>query len=189
MPAMKIYTKTGDKGQTGLIGGKRVPKDDPRVEAYGTIDELNAALGLALSFLPVELADGRAALLHIQRVLFDLGADLATPPGARKARWELDEADISRLEGAIDEMDAQLEPLRNFILPGGHPAGAALHLARTVARRAERDVVSLAAGEAVEPKLLKYLNRLSDYLFVLSRSVNQRLGSPERLVSDDLLWT
>ncbi|MBU6428802.1 MAG: cob(I)yrinic acid a,c-diamide adenosyltransferase [Cyanobacteria bacterium REEB65] len=181
---MKIYTKTGDAGLTGLIGGERVRKDDPRVVAYGTVDELNAGLGLALAFLTTDFESDRALLLQIQRVLFDLGAELATPPGARKARWELDESEILRLERAIDDMEAQLEPLRNFILPGGCPAGAALHLARTIARRAERDVVALATDQGVEPKLLQYLNRLSDFLFVASRRVNQRAEMPERLVRD-----
>lgn len=185
---MRIYTRTGDKGQTGLIGGQRVPKDSPRVTAYGAVDELNCALGVALAFMPAEL-EARGALLHIQRVLFDLGAELATPAGARKARWELDPSEIARLEQAIDAMEDKLEPLATFILPGGHPAGAYLHLARTIARRAERDAVSLAASDAVEPKLLQYLNRLSDYLFVLSRFVNHALGAPERPVSDEVLWT
>lgn len=182
---MRIYTKTGDSGSTGLIGGERVPKDDLRVVAYGEVDELNAALGLALAFLPAELSDVASQLLHVQRVLFDVGAELATPPGARKARWELDAAEISRLEAAIDAMEEALPPLRNFILPGGHPAGAQLHFARTVARRAERAAVKLNASEPLEPRLLQYLNRLSDYLFVLSRMVNSRLNAPERLVSDD----
>ncbi len=185
---MRIYTKTGDAGSTGLIGGKRVPKNDLRVAAYGDLDELNAALGVALAWLPAELADISGQLLHIQRVLFDLGAELASPPGARKTRWELDVAEISQLEAAIDRMEDNLEPLRNFILPGGHPAGAQLHLARTVARRVERASVTLHGAEALDVKILQYLNRLSDYLFVLSRTVNLRLNAPERLVSDDVLW-
>ncbi|MBM3267693.1 MAG: cob(I)yrinic acid a,c-diamide adenosyltransferase [Candidatus Sericytochromatia bacterium] len=186
---MRIYTKTGDKGTTGLIGGTRVPKHDPRVGAYGDVDELNAVLGVAVAHLPPELGAEAGQLLHIQRVLFDLGAELATPPGARKARWALAEGEISRLEEAIDAMEGGLEPLRTFILPGGHPAGAQLHLARTVARRAERAVTALAAQNPVEEKLLRYLNRLSDYLFVLSRHVNSRLNAPERPVSDEPLWT
>lgn len=184
MVAMRIYTKTGDRGQTGLIGGKRVPKDDPRVEAYGTLDELTAALGVVRAFLPAELAASHEGLAHIQRVLFDLGAELATPPGARKGRWEFDPAEIAKLERAIDELETQLAPLQQFILPGGHPAGALLHLARAVARRAERAIVRLAAGVEVEPRILAYLNRLSDFLFVLSRFVNARLGVLEELVRD-----
>lgn len=185
---MRIYTRTGDGGTTGLIGGMRVPKDHPRVDAYGAVDELNAALGLAVAFLPQDLGGVAGQLLHVQRVLFDLGAELATPPGARRSRWELDEAEIGRLEQAIDQMEEQLEPLRNFILPGGHPAGAQLHFARTVARRAERAVVGLGAEQDVDAKLIKYLNRLSDYLFVLSRHVNRHLGAPERPVSDGATW-
>ena len=186
---MRIYTKTGDSGTTGLIGGIRVPKDDPRVAAYGDVDELNAVLGMAIAQLPLELGDQADQLRHVQRVLFDIGAELATPLGGRKTRWELDEAETRKLESAIDIMEETLPALQNFILPGGHAAGAALHLARTVARRAERQVVSLHGQVAVEPKLLRYLNRLSDYLFVISRYVNARLAAPERLVSDDVLWT
>lgn len=185
---MKIYTKSGDKGQTGLIGGARVPKDDARVHAYGEVDELNAVLGAGVSFLPAELGEIAGQLLHIQRILFDLGAELATPPGAKKVRWQLDQGEIGRLEQAIDGMEAELPPLTKFILPGGHPAGALLHLARTVARRAERRAVSLDASSPLDPKLITYLNRLSDYLFVLSRLVNQRLDAPERPVSDEVLW-
>ena len=185
---MRIYTKTGDAGKTGLIGGDRVPKDHLRVAAYGEVDELNAALGVALAFLPREFGPEGNQLLHVQRVLFDVGAELATPPGARRARWELDGAEIARLEQAIDRMEESLEPLQNFILPGGHPAGAQLHMARTVARRAERAAVTLNSSEPVDARLLKYLNRLSDYLFVLSRHVNLRLNAPERPVSDEVLW-
>jgi cob(I)alamin adenosyltransferase len=186
---VRIYTKTGDSGTTGLIGGTRVPKNDLRVAAYGDVDELNAVLGLAIAHLPPELGGQADQLRHIQRVLFDIGAELATPPGGRKARWELDEAETHKLESAIDTMEETLPALQNFILPGGHPAGAALHLARTVARRAERQVVSLHGQVGLEAKLLRYLNRLSDYLFVASRFVNSRLNAPERLVSDDILWT
>ncbi len=185
---MRIYTKTGDSGTTGLIGGARVPKHDPRVLAYGEVDELNAALGVAIAHLPAELPEIAGQLWHIQRVLFDLGAELATPPGARKGRWALAEGEISLLEQAIDTMEEGLEPLRTFILPGGHPAGAQLHLARTIARRAERSATALAAQDPLEPKLLRYLNRLSDYLFVLSRHVNSRLAATERPVSDEPLW-
>ncbi len=179
---MRIYTKTGDRGQTGLIGGQRVPKDDPRVEAYGTLDELTAALGVVRAFLPVDLASSHEVLAHIQRVLFDLGSELASLPGTRKVPWVFDPAEIDKLERAIDEMETQLEPLKQFILPGGHPAGALAHLARTVARRAERTIVTLAAGSEVQPGILAYINRLSDFLFVLSRFVNARLGAAEELV-------
>ncbi|HEY4552781.1 MAG TPA: cob(I)yrinic acid a,c-diamide adenosyltransferase [Bacillaceae bacterium] len=176
---MKIYTKTGDKGSTSLIYGQRIPKNDIRVEAYGTCDEANSMIGLALSFLANEPSPEFkevGELFHrIQTVLFHVGAELATPEG-KEVKWKLKEEDIAELERAIDSWDAALPQLRNFILPGGHPSGAALHSARTVVRRAERCAVAI--GE-VNPLVLSYLNRLSDLLFVAARYVNMKLGAEE----------
>ena len=178
---MKIYTKTGDKGQTSLLFGKRVSKDDLRVEAYGTVDEANSALGLALCQLPRDdealrtLAD---ELLSIQRVLFNIGAELATPPG-RRPGWEAEQEQIDALERLIDTIDTQIPPLTSFILPGGSPAGAGLHLARTIVRRAERLAVTVAREEELNPLVVTYLNRLSDALFNAARYVNHLLGTPE----------
>lgn len=177
---MKIYTKTGDQGQTGLIGGTRVPKDHARVAAYGDIDELNAAIGLAKA----HTRDARLSTLlgEIQRDLFALGAQLADPTakvGAKKAKAAITAARIRRLEKAIDSREAALPPLTAFILPGGAPLGASLHLARTICRRAERAIVTLARGEAVDARVLAYVNRLADLLFVLARFENQRSGEPE----------
>ena len=175
---MKIYTKTGDKGETGLFAGGRVPKDDARVEAYGCVDELNAVIGMVRAAGPDAELD--AALGRIAAELFSLGADLATPLDAN-ASWvvRMDEAPIARLEAEIDRFETELEPLRHFILPGGAPAGAALHLARTVCRRAERRAVSLARATAMNAAALRYLNRLSDWLFVAARLANHRAGRPE----------
>jgi cob(I)alamin adenosyltransferase len=177
---VKIYTKTGDQGQTGLIGGTRVPKDHARVAAYGDIDELNAAIGLAKA----HTRDARLSTLlgEIQRDLFALGAQLADPTakvGAKKAKAAITAARIRRLETAIDRREAALPPLTAFILPGGAPLGASLHLARTICRRAERAIVTLARGEAVDARVLAYVNRLADLLFVLARFENQRSGEPE----------
>jgi cob(I)alamin adenosyltransferase len=170
---MRIYTRTGDAGETGLIGGVRLRKADLRIEALGAVDEVNAALGVArLQTREDEALD--PVLEHLQHRLFDLGADLAQP-GAHAARVTL--ADAEALEQAIDRLEQDLEPLRAFILPGGSPAGAALHLARTLARRAERCVVRLAdAGDPVEPAALSFLNRLSDLLFVAARHANRTEG-------------
>lgn len=177
---MKIYTKTGDKGQTSLLFGKRVAKDDRRVDAYGTVDETNSAIGLAVSFLPDEpaLADLKAQLQEIQQTLFHVGAELATPPG-RRPGWEATMEHVTPLEAAIDALEGRMPPLTSFLLPGGSHAGAALHLARTVARRAERLAVTVAAGEELNPVVVTYMNRLSDYLFVAARYVNVVLGTPE----------
>lgn len=174
---MKIYTKRGDQGQTDLFGGKRVAKDDRRVEAYGEVDELNAALGLCAAELgPGEIAE----LLHeIQTRLFDIGAHLATPDPHHRAKARLgpvSAVQVAALEAAIDRYEAQLAPLERFILPGGTRAAAALHLARTVCRRAERRVVHLREKEPLDPEPLRYLNRLSDLLFVLAREANRRAG-------------
>lgn len=176
---MKIYTKTGDAGKTSLYGGERVDKDAPRVAAYGTVDELNACLGLARAQLSDLELDRELA--QLQNALFDVGADLATPEGSpyRQKIAPIDAEDVAQLEQRIDRYAAELAPLRHFILPGGHAAAAALHLARTVARRAEREVVALAKLEPVNPQLLIYLNRLSDYLFILTRVINMKMGVSE----------
>ena len=182
---MKIYTRTGDEGDTGLFGGPRVPKDDARVEAYGAVDELNAALGVAAAGLDGEASPDLAAMLHeIQSTLFDLGGELATPDARERAASGkltplLAEGSSERLEGWIDALEGELEPLTQFILPGGAPTAAQLQLARTVCRRAERRAVSLAAIEEVSGELLVYLNRLSDFLFVAARAVNRREGVEE----------
>jgi len=170
---VKIYTKTGDRGETGLFAGGRVPKDDQRVETYGTVDELNAILGMTRT----QLADDEVGGL-LQRIageLFCLGADLATPLDA-KAPWivRIDEFMVARLEDEIDRFDAQLVPLTQFILPGGSSAGAALHVARTICRRAERRATTLSRMATINDAALRYLNRLSDWLFVVARLVNAR---------------
>ena len=178
---MKIYTKTGDAGTTGLFGGGRVEKDDPRVEAYGDVDELNAVLGVARAVDPMPRVD--EVLLPIQRDLFAIGALLATPDRAKMAQHlvkaRIDDARIAELEQAIDAGEAELEPLTAFILPGGTPKAAALHVARTVCRRAERRVVHLQHDVELPPLAVIYLNRLSDLLFTLARVANRRAGSAE----------
>ncbi|MEW5919095.1 MAG: cob(I)yrinic acid a,c-diamide adenosyltransferase [Gemmatimonadota bacterium] len=178
---MKIYTKTGDAGETGLFGGGRVGKDDPRVDAYGDVDELNACIGVARSAEPLPRID--EVLVPIQRDLFSIGAILATPK-LEKMREQLekarvDDARISQLERAIDACEAELEPLRSFIVPGGTPKAAALHVARTVCRRAERRVVHLRRQVAIPEVVIVYLNRLSDLLFMLARVANVRAGHGE----------
>ena len=177
----RIYTRTGDEGETGLFGGGRVAKSDVRVRAYGEVDELNAVLGWVLARLPASESGVRERLVVVQGDLFALGAHLATPADARSRRHlpPLPAERPASFERWIDEAEEELEPLRSFILPGGTEAGAALHLARTVCRRAERAVVALAAGEEVEPGILVYLNRLSDLLFDFARLVNHRAGEPE----------
>jgi cob(I)alamin adenosyltransferase len=178
---MKIYTKTGDKGDTGLFGGGRVPKSHPRVDAYGDVDELNAVIGLARSIEMMPRID--EVLAPVQRDLFSLGALLATPDREKVKQYlekaRLDDARVAELEHAIDEGEAELEPLRAFILPGGTPKSAALHVARTVCRRAERKVISLGDDIDVPPIVIRYLNRLSDLLFVLARVANRRAGAAE----------
>ena len=179
--SMKIYTRTGDRGDTGLFGGGRVPKNDPRVEAYGDVDELNAHLGLARAIEMMPRID--EVLVPIQRDLFALGALLATPDHAKmheqltKAR--IDEDRVAQLERAIDQGEEELEPLRAFIIPGGTPKSAALHVARTVCRRAERRVIALAQTTELPSLVVIYLNRLSDLLFVLARVANRRAGAGE----------
>lgn len=179
--AMKIYTKTGDAGETGLYGADRVAKDHPRVEAYGTVDEANSAIGVVRSALAAAHPDIQADLEYLQNALFDLGADLATRLGSRYERnlVRLDEADVERLEALIDRYQEEAPAFTGFIHPGGHPAAAALHLARTIARRAERRTVALAHQEAINPEVVRYLNRLSDLLFTLARVVNKREGYSE----------
>ena len=171
----RIYTRTGDSGETALGNGARVPKFDPRVEAYGTVDETNAALGLAR--LHAE-GDADAALARIQNDLFDLGADLCRPEMEKDAEADypplrVTDAQVDRLESEIDAMNDALEPLRSFILPGGTPLAAHRHLCRTVSRRAERLCVALSAAQAVNPAAVRYLNRLSDWFFVAARIANE----------------
>lgn len=177
----RIYTRTGDEGDTGLFGGGRVPKSDARVHAYGEVDELNAALGLALARMPDDETVVHNRLTTVQGDLFAIGAHLATPPDARSRAHlpPLPEERPVEFEGWIDEAEHELEPLRSFILPGGSGAGATLHLVRTVCRRAERAVVALTDTAHVDPAILVYLNRLSDLLFVLARLLNHRAGVPE----------
>jgi cob(I)alamin adenosyltransferase len=175
--AYKIYTKTGDGGETSLFGGKRLPKHHLRIETYGTVDELNAFLGLLMDGL---VNPGiRNLLFEVQNRLFTVGANLASDPEKPLATPDLLESDIELLEQAIDQMEAALPPLKNFILPGGHSSVSQAHVARTVCRRAERLASALASEEAVDPIILRYLNRLSDYLFVLSRKIAQDLGVQE----------
>lgn len=181
----KIYTKTGDAGTTALSTGERVPKFDRRVSAYGTVDEANACIGLVRQHTG-DMADLDAMLMNIQNDLFDLGADLATPDRGEKPEWEplrVTVVQVERIEKDIDTLNADLEPLRSFVLPGGTAAASALHLARTVARRAERETVELAQmeNEPVSDAVVIYLNRLSDFLFVAARWVNDKGRS-------DVLW-
>lgn len=184
----RIYTRGGDQGKTSLGTGDRVAKHDPRVAAYGTVDESNSIIGLAR--LPLAghdeatLVDADAMLGRIQNDLFDLGADLCTPDTDRKPEWtplRIVASQVLRLEQEIDRMNAELQPLKSFILPGGTPAAAWLHLARTVVRRAEREMTALAAREPVNPEAIKYVNRLSDHLFVLARRLNDNGAR-------DVLW-
>ncbi len=175
---MKIYTRTGDAGETSLFDSSRVSKAHPRVDAYGEVDELNASLGLALAWrLDADLAE---AATRIQRDLFAVGAQLADPANKladRVTKAVVTDADVERLEQLIDRLETEVPPLRRFILAGGSPAGAALHLARTVCRRAERRIVALEP--AADLLLVRYINRLSDLLFVMARAANHRAGVPE----------
>jgi cob(I)alamin adenosyltransferase len=183
----RIYTRGGDQGETSLGDGARVRKSDPRVEAIGTVDETNAAIGMAR----LHTDGGADAMLgRIQNELFDLGADLCvpegvperdTPEGSKRSRLRIANSQVERLEREIDELNAELSELTSFVLPGGVPAAAALHLARTIARRAERLIVALAARETINPHAIAYINRLSDHLFVLARHLNDRGGR-------DVLW-
>jgi cob(I)alamin adenosyltransferase len=182
----RIYTRTGDDGDTALGTGERRPKFDLRVEAYGTVDETNATLGMARLHTGAD-ANLDAMLARIQNDLFDLGADLCTPDKGEKLSYEplrIIQTQVDRLEKEIDELNASLAPLRSFVLPGGAPAAAALHLSRTISRRAERLMVALSRteGEVVSAPALQYVNRLSDFLFVASRFANLNAGG-------DVLWT
>jgi cob(I)alamin adenosyltransferase len=175
---MKIYTKTGDRGDTSLFGGQRVPKDALRIEAYGTVDELNSVLGIVRA----ESTDPEIdrILEEIQNELFELGADLATPRSVEKSKVKRIEArDVQGLEKVLDGLEERLRPLRSFILPGGSPVAARIHFARTVCRRAERAVVRLSRNEDIGDTVMVYLNRLSDLLFVLARYANHRAAIPE----------
>ncbi len=175
---MKIYTKTGDKGDTRLFDGTAVRKNDTRVEAYGQVDELNSQIGAAASLLSDN--ELREMLFGIQRDLFSLGAQLADPnQHGKKQKSRLDVSRITALEESIDRFETELPPLRQFILAGGAPAGAMLHVARTVCRRAERRVTALAESVEIDSRCIEYLNRLSDFLFVLARLVNHRQGQQE----------
>ncbi len=176
---MKIYTKSGDQGETSLWGGGRVTKSHPRVNAYGTVDEANSMIGLALSFVPESEARITERLIRIQNELFQVGSELATSPGTANSCAFVSDQEIATLEAEIDEMESTLAPLKNFILPSGSSAGSALHLARTIVRRAERDCVDLGHNEPMREEVVRYLNRLSDYLFVMARSVNSILGRVE----------
>jgi len=175
---VKIYTRTGDDGTTGVLGPQRLPKNAPRIDAYGQVDELNSQLGMVRAldsgaWLAGDLAD-------IQRLLFHVGAELATTEAALLEKIErIADADVAALEAAIDRLDGDLPPLTAFVLPQGTPLAAQLHVARTVCRRAERAVVALAAAETVEPRLVRYLNRLADLLFVMARWCNRRAGVAE----------
>src|SRR4051812_331735 len=184
----KVYTRTGDRGETGLVGGKRVSKDSLRVEAYGAVDELNSIVGLARVFNEESRAVGKAheflddVLCRIQDELFDIGSELATPPEFFQAgMYRVGPDEIKRLEKWIDECQRDLEPLKSFILPGGGRIGAYLHQCRTVCRRVERDVLHLTREEAINNDVLKYLNRLSDLFFVLGRWISKQMGQPEYL--------
>jgi cob(I)alamin adenosyltransferase len=176
--ALKIYTKTGDKGQTSLLGGTRVPKNHIRIEAYGTVDELNSWIGLLRDSVINEHA--KEILIKVQDRLFTMGSSLASDPVKSKVKIpHLSEEDITIFEKEIDAMDAQLPPMKNFVLPGGHQTVSYCHVTRCVCRRAERRVIHLAENEQVDELVIKYLNRLSDYLFMLARKLTQDLKVTE----------
>jgi len=181
----KIYTRSGDKGETSLFTGQRVPKNDPFIEALGSVDECNCAIGLSIAQMPAEEGFNsiKEQLVIIQHALFDLGAAIATPRSRAKQdkinKTRFDDEEITLLEHWIDEIDSKLPKLTNFILPGGHPCGAMLHLARSLCRRAERQVIPLNHHSDVSDKITCYLNRLSDYLFMASRWTNHLVNMPE----------
>ena len=184
----RVYTRLGDKGDTGLVGGRRVPKDSPRIEAYGTVDELNAIVGLVRTFNEERLDQGEhhrwldEVLRKIQNELFDLGSELATPPGAEyEGMFKVGEAQVTALEHLMDHCQKDLEPLKSFTLPGGGRINAFMHLARTVCRRAEREVLALSRVEPIGEWPLRYVNRLSDVFFVLGRWVAKHTGEKEYL--------
>jgi cob(I)alamin adenosyltransferase len=174
---MKIYTKTGDKGQTSLIGGVKVSKGDTRIHAYGTVDELNSCIGVVRDMY--EETAAHTTLFKIQNLLFTIGSHLASHEKSKMVLPEITEEDVTFLELEMDRMNETLPELTHFILPGGHPASSHCHVARCVCRRAERLAVELAETEKVEPILIKYLNRLSDYLFVLARQISKDFGAEE----------
>ncbi len=184
----RVYTRTGDKGTTALVGGKRVPKDSPRIAAYGTIDELNSILGLARTFNEERLAEGEKhrwldeVLRRLQNQLFDLGSELATPPEAvYEGMFRVGDAEVKELEALMDRCQKDLEPLKSFVLPGGGRISGFLHQCRTVCRRGEREVLALSRVEPIGEAPLRYVNRLSDVFFVLSRWVGRHLGEREYL--------
>jgi len=184
----RVYTRTGDRGETALVGGKRVPKDSPRIVAYGTIDELNAVVGLVRTFNEERLAAGEHhrwlddVLRKIQNQLFDLGSELATPPDAEyEGMFRMGEGEVRELEALMDRCQKDLEPLKSFTLPGGGRINAFLHQARTVCRRAEREILKLSRAEPIGEWPLKYVNRLSDAFFVLGRWVGKHMGGKEYL--------
>jgi cob(I)alamin adenosyltransferase len=184
----KVYTRTGDRGETALVGGKRVPMDSLRIEAYGAIDELNSIVGLARVFNEESLDAGEAhqfldeVLCQIQDELFDIGSELATPAEFfQQGMYRVSEDEVDRLEKLMDKCQEDLEPLKSFVLPGGGRVGAYLHQSRTVCRRAERDILRLSREEEVNPDVLKYINRLSDLFFVLSRWIAKQTGEQEYL--------
>jgi len=184
----RVYTRTGDKGETGLVGGKRVPKDSSRIEAYGTTDELNAIVGIIRTFNEERLSEGEhhrwldEVLRKIQNQLFDLGSELATPAGAEyEGMFHFTEAEVKGLEELMDHCQKDLEPLKSFTLPGGGRINAFMHQARTVCRRAEREVLRLSREEPINEWNLKYVNRLSDTFFVLGRWVAKHMGEKEYL--------
>jgi cob(I)alamin adenosyltransferase len=184
----RVYTRTGDKGETALVGGKRVPKDSPRIEAYGAIDELNSIVGLARAFNDEKLNISHGhrfldmVLRQIQDELFDLGSELATPPDfLKQGMYQVGEREVKKLEQLIDECQKELEPLKSFVLPGGGKIGAYLHQCRTVCRRAEREILRLSRVEGLSEWPVKYVNRLSDLFFVLSRWISKQTGESEYL--------
>ena len=184
----KVYTRTGDKGETALVGGKRVPKDSARIDAYGTIDELNSIVGLARVFNEECLDAGEGhrfldgVLCRIQDELFDIGSELATPPEFfQDGMYRVGEEEITRIEKLIDQCQEDLEPLNSFILPGGGRVGAYLHQCRTVCRRAEREILRVSRTEDINNRVIKYINRLSDLFFVLSRWIAKQTGEQEYL--------
>lgn len=175
--AMKIYTKTGDQGETGLFGGKRLPKDHIRIEAYGNVDELNAHIGMVRDLISDTVQ--KSFLTEIQKTLFVLGSYLAKDPDKDMSLPALEEDQILMLESNIDAIDGSLDPLKHFILPGGHPVASHGQIARCVCRRAERSVVALSHNEEVPAYIIRYLNRLSDYLFILCRYITKEMGGEE----------
>ena len=184
----RVYTRTGDKGTTALVGGKRVPKDSPRIAAYGTIDELNSILGLARVFNEERLAEGEKhrwldeVFRRLQNQLFDLGSELATPPDADyEGMFQVGDAEVKELETLMDRCQKDLAPLKSFVLPGGGRISGFLHQCRTVCRRAEREILALSRVEPIGEAPLRYVNRLSDVFFVLSRWVSRHLGEKEYL--------